>query len=121
MLLDTTTKSLEVLLGEATATTECAINADYDDVTISLGNPSGFVAGASDGATSGVTAVTAVAAPGANVQRRIRSLSIYNADTISHTVKVRLNNSSTLRLLTQVTLAAGQSLTYADGRGFFAA
>lgn len=115
MLLDATTKSLEIVLGAAKTLNDCPITANWTDVTTASGNPSGFLGGSSDGATNGVTAVTAVAAPGANVQRRIRMLTVFNADTVSQTVTIRVNDNGTTRILKKATLPVNGALIYADG------
>lgn len=44
---------------------------------------------------TGVTTVTLVGAPGVNVFRKVERLQIYNADTVAHTITVRINNNNT--------------------------
>lgn len=113
IILDTTGKSLEVLFGAAATTTNPTIVASYVDVTTTT-----YAPGATDVAGSGTTAVTAAAAPAASTQRQVKYLSVYNGDTVAHTATVRVNNSSTMRILVKVTLAVGYTLSYTDGVGF---
>lgn len=114
MVLDQTTKTLEVLLGGAPATNQLPVVASWGDLSATAITP-----GSADTVTNGVTAVTIVAAPAASVQRQVRSIHIYNADTASVVVTVRLNNNATLRILVKATLAPGDSLVYEWGRGWF--
>jgi hypothetical protein len=60
-----------------------------------------------------------VSAPGSLTQRVIDFLTIYNADTINATVTVRFNANSVLYILFKVTLAAGETLVFQEGKGFF--
>ena len=113
IILDATTKSVQVLLGAAATTTELPVTANFVDITTTT-----YVPTASDGITTGTTAMTLVAAPAASTQRQVKFFSIYNADTVPSTVTVRLNNNATLRILHKVTLNVGSSLLYTDGEGF---
>lgn len=113
MLLDTTSKTIQVLLTDSVETNQLPIVAWYADHTTTTLTP-----GCSDSATNNTTAVTAVAAPGASTQRQVKMLSVFNADTKAATVIVRLNNNGTMRNLAQRTLLPGQSLSYVDGAGW---
>jgi hypothetical protein len=113
IVLDATTKSLEVKLAGAITTSQLPIVASFADVTSTT-----FVSGASQTATNSTTAVTAVAAPGASTQRHLKSLFIRNSDTASATVTVQINDNGTLRILAVVALATLDILTYEDGAGF---
>jgi hypothetical protein len=111
IILDATTKSLEAVLGGATAANQLPFTAGYQDLVAS---PAYLE---SDGQTSGATAVTLVAAPAANVQRIVKHLSLVNADTAQATVTIRLNNNGTVRNIFVATLASGDNLVYtADGQ-----
>lgn len=105
ILLDATTKSLQVLLGGVVTTNELVYVAGYADLSAT-----GTTLGESDGLTNGATAVTPVAAPAASTVRKVTFLNIYNIDTASATVTVRVNNNGTFRTLAKVTLAAGYTL-----------
>lgn len=113
MILDTTTRTLEVILGEAIATNQCAIVADWFDTSASADN-----AGCTVGNSNGVTAVTAVGAPAASTKRIINALTIFNADTIAHGVTVRYNDNTTLYKVIAGTLQPGETLTYVKSAGW---
>lgn len=107
MILNTALKSLEVLLTEVIVTNQLDITTSYGDIT-----QAGLLPGASDGVTNGVTAVTAVAAPAAGVQRLAQEIRVYNADTVPHGVVLRLNNNGTFRVIETEEIAAGATFTY---------
>lgn len=113
IVLDATTKSLEVVLAGAVTTNQLPIVASYVDVTTTAYTPK-----ANDTATNNTTAVTPVAAPAASTQRQVKLLTVYNADTVAAAVTVRLNSNSTMRVLCKVTLAVGSTLVYTDGEGW---
>jgi hypothetical protein len=108
--LDSTAKSLEVVLAGAVATTQLPIVAAYvevDQTTFEV-----LVMAEADTATNNTTAVAVVAAPGAGKTRKIDFLSIVNVDTAPVTVTVRVNNGGTFRIVQKVTLAVGDNLVY---------
>jgi hypothetical protein len=113
LFLDTTTRSLEVLLAAAVATNQAVIQAGYVDFTATATTPA-----SSNLLSNGITAVTAVAAPAASTQRQLKILTVYNNDTVSVTVTVQYNDNGTNRILTKTTLAVGDTLQYVDGQGF---
>lgn len=113
MILDATTKSIELDLGEAHTTNAIPITVDYVDLTTTTTTP-----GCSDTASNGTTAVTIVSAPAASTQRKVNYISVYNADTVSHNVTIQLNNNSTLRSIIVVSLGSGQTLQYTDINGW---
>lgn len=113
LILDATTKSLEIKLAGAVAANQLPVTAHYTDITTAL-----YMPGSSDAESNGTTAVTIVAAPGASTQRHVESISVYNADTAAVTVTIQLNNNSTLRIITKVTLQAAEQLFYEDGMGW---
>lgn len=113
IVLDATTKSLELVLAGAITTTQPTYVSAFVDVTTTAYTP-----GQSDGATNSTTGVTAVAAPAASTQRQVKLLTVYNGDTVAATVTVRYNNNATLRTLVKVALPVGYTLVYTDGEGF---
>ena len=78
IILDSTTESLEILLGGAVATNQLPFTVSFADHNAAA--PS-FTPGSTDGQTNGATAVTLVASPAASVQRQVKRINIYNADT----------------------------------------
>lgn len=118
ILLDTATKSLQVLLAGAVATTELPIVAAFADMNQSGGFAITAISG-TDTQTNGATPVTAVAAPAAATTRKINTVEITNVDTAPVIITVRLNDNGTLRpLISALTLAVGSTLQYADGAGW---
>ncbi len=113
MILDTTGKSLEVVLTGAVTTNELPVVAAFVEFAADSVTPAG-----NDTITTGTTAVTAVAAPAANLQRQVKFLSVVNLDTVAAEVTVQLNNAATLREIFKVTLAVDEQLIYTEGGGF---
>jgi hypothetical protein len=114
MILDTTSKTVEVVLGGAITTNQLEITADWVDTA----NGSTFAPGGTSLVTNGGTAVTAVAAPGAGLQRQVKSLTIYNADTVNAAVTVRMYDGTNRRRHVSVTLLTGQSLVFTPEGGW---
>lgn len=111
----TGSKKLQVLLGGAVATSECPITVSYNDRSTSGLNPS-----STDSITTSGTAVDAVAAPPAGVRRELTGFTLYNDDTTSVTVTVRVYvSSSTQRIVFYGTLLTNESVFYDDARGWY--
>jgi len=109
-------QSLELILGGAVTTTEL----DYVVFTkhIILTGKEGK--DNQHGTSNGGTAVTILAAPTlAGEQQWIESIAIHNADTVSATVSVRLNDNSTIRILMKHALSAGETLHYEANSGWY--
>ena len=123
--LDTTTRSIEVLLGGAVATNQLPIVASYADSELPAYASFADLRLAQETqatnqtATNNTSVVTAVAAPGSGDQRRLKYLSVYNADTAEAIPTVRLNDNGTTRILAKPTLAVGDTLYYVEGIGFY--
>lgn len=116
MILDSTTKSLQVVLNATPATTQASIVASWADLTATT-----FIGGNTDLTSNGTTAVTAVAAPAASTQRQLKNLNIYNADSAYITVTVQLLDGATVRVLYKATLAPGQTLVWTAEQGWVTA
>lgn len=106
LILDATTKSIVVAMSGAAATTNPDFTAAYAD-----NNGTTFTEGANDGALNGTNSVTVVAAPAASTRRTIKSMTIENRDTAAITFTLSYNNNSTLRTISKVTLAVGDTWT----------
>jgi hypothetical protein len=110
IVLDATTKSLEVKLAGAITTTELdwsvayvdTLNADQSISTISSGQ----------GVTTGGTAVSMVAAPASGHTRIIKSIAVKNRDTVDATVTIQVNVSGTKTIEVAVTLSTLDQLIY---------
>lgn len=110
IILDTTTKSLEVVLAGAITTTQLDVTCHAVDTLDSDMTVSDIVN--TNIATNSTTAVTIMAAPAASHTREVKSITVHNNDTVSATVTVRINSSSTMFILCKVILATGENLVY---------
>jgi hypothetical protein len=113
MILDATTKSLEIKLAGAITSNQLPFCAEWVDVTVD-----DFTPGHTDGATNSGTVVTLVAAPDADTERIVKHINVYNKDTVSATVTVQYNNNTTVRELIVIALASGQTLTWSAEGGW---
>lgn len=101
IVLDATTKKLQLVLGEA-ATTELDYTASWADSTAT-----DVTEGNSNGTSNDTTAVDIVAAPAASTRRIIKDVSVYNNDNISHTFTINYNDNGTTRKIWTGTLTSG--------------
>lgn len=107
MILDSSLKSIRVVLLEAKTTTDCDVTASYADQT-----GAGFLPGSNDTVTNGVTPVTIVAAPGTGGQRSVQEITVHNNDTVPHTVILQLDDNSTIRIFREQLIAVGADFAY---------
>ena len=112
IVLDSTLKTLEIVLGGAVTTTQLPFVAVYIDVTTTAYTPI-----ENDGVSNNATAVTMVAAPAASTQRQIKFLSVQNEDTVNATVILQYNDNGTIRRISKFTLSPDDTLLYTDGEG----
>ena len=112
IILDATTKSLEIDLDGAITTNQLDVTCHAVDLLDSDQSVSDVVN--TNVATNNTTAVTAMAAPAASHTRTVKSLTVYNKDTVSATVSVSLNFNGTLYIICKVTLATGEQLIYSS-------
>lgn len=106
MLLDKSTKSLEIALVGAIATINPNFAAEYEDRLRDT-----IVPILNLGVTNGVTQVPIVPAPADNTARVVRELLVYNADTANVIVLIRFNDGAG-HVVKKTTLTPGQTLTY---------
>jgi hypothetical protein len=109
------TRSLEIILDGAITTNQLPFTATYIDHDPAA--PSTTLTPA-DGQTNNTTAVTMVSAPAVGIQRTIKRVNVYNADTAQATVTIRINNGGTMRVQLTVTIQTGERIEYEDGEGF---
>ncbi len=107
IVINGASESIQVALDAAPATNQLPCVASYAD--------QGGSAGDNAINTSGTTAVTLVASPGASVSRVINSISIPNRDTATRTVTVSKVISGTPYQIVKVTLMTGYQLFYDGG------
>lgn len=106
LVLDSTSKTIKVVMSGAAATT----NPDFVS-TWAENNGTLFTEGSTDGALNGTTAVTLVAAPSSGYRRVVKAITIYNRDTAAITITLSLDNGGTLRQFAKVTLQVGDIFT----------
>src|ERR1035437_2852177 len=110
MTLYAKNKSIKIVLGEAKTTSDCDVTAAYADVTSTA-----YTDGSSDGVSNGVTATVVVASPAASTQRRVKELTVYNADTVPHTATIQYVDGASTRVLWKGLMTVGAFLMYANG------
>ena len=91
IVLDSTSKSITVVMSGAAATTNPAYTTAYAD-----NNGTSFTEGATDGVLSGTTPVTIISAPASSTRRIVNTITIENNDTAAVTLdrkSTRLNSS----------------------------
>jgi hypothetical protein len=113
LVLDATTKKLQIILGGAISTNQLPVTVCYEDWTSSAVTP-----GEADTVTNGNTAVDIVAAPAASTYRTVKGLYVQNADTAAATVTIRYNNNGTTRVLFKAVLSVGDMLSWHDWAGW---
>jgi hypothetical protein len=114
MILDTTTKKIQLLLGATVATTQCSITASWVDFTSTDTTP-----GMTLSTSNNTTAVDIVAAPASSTQRKVNYISVCNRDTDFVSVTIRLNdNGTTYNYVASLMLAPNSTLQYTDTRGW---
>jgi hypothetical protein len=107
LVLDTTNKKIELTLDEAVTTNELTFMTSYADQGVTS-----FVPGSNDGQSNGTNDVTIVSAPSSNTYRLVKSITIYNKDTVDTVVTIKLDNNGTERELIKITLETGDTLEF---------
>lgn len=118
--LDTPTKKLEIRLSGVHTTTAPKVTVSYYDVrsTEKLDN-SEYRYNSTTSTTNGTTDVTIVAAPGqVGTTRNIDGIIVYNGDTVSASVTIKIDDGGTETTLINKTLTSAQSLFYEHGVGW---
>ena len=111
MILDTTNKSLQFKLASSVTTNQLSCVTSWADMATSA-----FTPGSTSSQTNDTSAVTIVSSPASGVQRQIKSIEIYNDDTVDATVVVLYNDNSTLRTLVRISLVPGETLQFAENK-----
>jgi len=114
LVLKSTTEKIQVVLGGAVTTNQLQCYAAFRDRTSTT-----FDASSNNLDTNNTTDIDLVGAPASSTQRLIDYLSVYNSDTVSQTVTVKLDASGTERILHKAILATGSMLCFVEGEGFF--
>jgi len=102
LVLDATSKSLRMVLGEAHTTNPVDFTVAYADATTTT-----FTEGGGPAQSNGTTNAELLAAPGASTQRVVKEITIFNNDTVSHAVTLYYRVTATDYVFYKETLAAG--------------
>lgn len=113
IILDDTTKSLQIRLGSLVTTNEISFMSSWVDGTVTTYTPV-----SADGETAGTTWVTLVPAPAAATQRQLKQLVVRNADTQNASVELAVKVGANRRVILTLELIPGSHLSYDDGVGF---
>lgn len=111
--LNSTTDNLQVVLAGNVAANQLQCTAFWVDKTATDVTP-----GNTQQNTNNTTDVNVVQAPGASTQRILETLSVYNADTATAVVTLKLDKNSTESIIGKWTLATGERLVYERSSGF---
>lgn len=110
--LNTTSKSLEVVLGGSSVSPLPVV------VSTRIIQASDATTEDTITDTNGTTPVTIVAAPGSGEKKLVEFISVYNPNSANATVTIRVDVSATKYIILVCTLAQGERLEYAEGRGW---
>jgi len=106
--IDGASETLQAVMLEAVTTTNPSFWASWNTF-----NSAAYISGSgAGGILNGVTAVALMTGV-ASRQLTCIGFNVYNQDTVSHTVKIQINDGS-VRLLYQCVLQVGESLTYGE-------
>jgi len=106
IILDSTSKKLQLKLGGAVTTHECDWVTSYAD-----DNGTTFIEGSSDGVSSGASTVDIVASPAASTRRVVKGVSVYNRDTVPVVLSILYYNGSSSRIIDSITLDVDEEYT----------
>lgn len=119
--LDKTTRKLQIVLGGAVATTDAECTVSYYDVPsqTKLNDFSEYRGALQVSVSDDTTDVDICAAPTvAGTVRNIDYINIYNKDSASIQVTVKIDDGGTETILIRRTLTTLQTLFYEDGAGW---
>lgn len=115
IVLNTPNRSIECVLSGAVTANQLPFVVHY----INVGRDGQEAFNSTNGATNSTSTVTILGAPVSGGRRTIQSLSVFNADTASATITIRLNDNGTLRSIGVITLSIGDHLVYTSAAGWF--
>jgi len=115
LILDSTTKTIEVVLGQTVTANQLPVATSYRDITTTDFSPKSNLV-----TTNNTTETTIVPAPAASTQRVIDYIGVYNADTTAKDVTIQIDVSGANFILIKAQLGAGERLEYQEGSGWSA-
>ena len=116
--LDSTSKKLELVLEAAHTTNALEASVFYYDVPRqSIQHHTEFLHASSHVASNGTTTVTLLAAPAASITRNVSTINVYNKDTVTQRVIIKID-TGTEYILINVSLTTKQTLIYESSTGW---
>lgn len=113
MKILTSNTKLQIVLGAAKTTNDFDCVVDYRDITETTFTPAQSLTN-----SNGLTDADMLAAPASGHQYIIDGISIYNRDTILHTVTIKLDVGGTEKIIWRGDVAAGALLEWIEGYGW---
>lgn len=116
--LDSTSKKLELVLAGAVAANALEVSVHYFKITpqATTTERRGGVQRATSNNTTDVTIADAPELQG--IIKNIHTMFVHNKDTATATVTIKIDDGGTETILVKQAIAAGESLTYEDQRGW---
>jgi len=114
ILLTTTSSVIQIVTGEAVNSIN--VQASFIDVATSIigGNPS-----YANTLITTATTTTVVPSPASSTQRALKNLDVYNSSVASCQVTIQHTDGTTTVDLFNYTLLTGESIHFAEGRGWY--
>ena len=117
--LDTTTRKLQAFLSGAAATTNPTVTVGFYDVSSQTKvDTSEYKRAAQFTVLAGATETDVCAAPAQGTVRNIEYINIYNADTLSVTVTVCIDDNGTNRIQVVMALLTTESAVWTPTSGW---
>lgn len=113
IILTQTTDKVQVVLSGAITTNQLQCFASFRDRTSTTFTPNRTAIN-----TNNTTAIDLVDSPAASTQRIVDLINVYNADTASAVVTVRINDNGTIYIIWKGTLLSGETLSFIEGMGW---
>ena len=115
--LVSTAQKLQVVLAGSSSSTGVQINASFYDENMEGVDTK---QGSKQSVSNNTTDVDIVSAPAQNFVRNVEYISIYNADSITSTVTVKIDDGVTETIIIKAALATLESLHYDNQGGWYA-
>ena len=112
LILDAPTKSIEIDLAGAVATSQLQWTIHAVDSLDKDQSVADILS--ADGVTASTTNVTMMVGPPLGQTRQVKCLTVHNADTTGATITILLNNNGSLRTLWKGTILTLENLEYDD-------
>ena len=104
LILDTINKTIKAKLAEAATTQPVWTAHCYDSLETNVEEMS------NDGEFNSTTTITIVSAPVSGKKRVVKEITVYNGDSIDHTVTLYLDNNGTQRIIWRGVVTASGTL-----------